>query len=154
MKLFGNRGAIPVSPGGLLHSLLVGILSIGILGGPAPLGAQEQDAPAGGSTAEFAESAGDGGAPTFRSESQPVTVKDAMGAVLVTAEEFRLRTALTESRLAECRSTRPDLPEARIQPDEIADRVGTLALAVFDQKHVPNHDGRYGIRAHRGRVQG
>lgn len=135
MKPFGTSGAIIVSPGGLRHSLLVGILTLGVLGGAAPLGAQEQDAPAGGSTAEFAESAGGGGAPTFRSEPQPVTVKKAMGAVLVTAEDFRLRTALT-SRLAECQSTRPDLPEARIQPDEIADRVGTLNLAVFDQKQV------------------
>lgn len=56
-----------------------------------------------------------------------------MGAVLVTAEPFRLLTDLTESRLAGCQSTRPDLPDARIQPEEIADRAGSLALAVFEE---------------------
>lgn len=121
---------------GLAGALLSGILGYGILGTTAPLCAQEQETPTGASTVEFAESAGRGGAPTFRSEAQPVTVQDAMGAVLVTAEEFRLRTVRTDSWLAECQSMRPDLPDARVQPDEIADRVGSLSLAVFDQKQV------------------
>jgi hypothetical protein len=59
-----------------------------------------------------------------------------MGGVLVTAEPFRLLTDLTESRLAGCQSTRPDLPDARIQPEEIADRIGSLALAVFEEGEV------------------
>jgi hypothetical protein len=59
-----------------------------------------------------------------------------MGAVLVTAESFRLLTDLTESRLAGCQSIRPDLPDAQIQPEEIADRVGSLALTVFEEGEV------------------
>jgi hypothetical protein len=59
-----------------------------------------------------------------------------MGAVLATAESFRMLTDLIEPRLAGCRSTRPDLPDARILPGEIADRVGSLNLAVFEDGQV------------------
>jgi hypothetical protein len=59
-----------------------------------------------------------------------------MGAVLVRAESFRLLTALSATSAATCRSLRPDLPDARIRPEEFADRVGTVTLAVFDGKQV------------------
>jgi hypothetical protein len=121
---------------GCLQLSLVGVLSVSLAVGAGPLEAQSvQPAPSGAWTVEFSESPGDK-SPTFRSEPQPVTVREAMGAVLVTAESFRLLTDLTESRLAGCQSTRPDLPDARIQPDEIADRIGSLALAVFEEGQV------------------
>ena len=88
------------------------------------------------STIEFTESAGGQPAPTFRSEAQPIEVKDVMGSVLATTESFRLLTDLTESRLAACKSTRPDMPDAHFDPAEFADRVGSLNLAVFDGKEV------------------
>lgn len=111
-------------------------MNLGLVGVAAPLEAQSvQPAPSGAWTVEFSESSG-GESPTFRSDPQPVTVREAMGAVLVTAESFRLLTDLTETRLTECQSTRPDLPDARIQPEEIADRVGSLALTVFEKGEV------------------
>ena len=115
MKSFGACSAIVMAPG-CLQFLLVGVLSVGPAVGASPLGAQSvQPAPSGAWTVEFSESPG-GESPTFRSDPQPVTVREAMGGVLVTAEPFRLLTDLTESRLAGCQSTRPDLPDARIQP--------------------------------------
>lgn len=121
---------------GCLQLLLVGVLSVGPAVGASPLGAQSvQPRPSGAWTVVFSESPG-GESPTFRSEPQPVAVREAMGAVLVTAESFRLLTDFTDSRLARCQSTRPDLPDARIQPEEIADRVGSLALAVFQEGEV------------------
>ncbi len=135
MKSFGACSAIVMAPG-CLQFLLVGVLSVGPAVGASPLGAQSvQPAPSGAWTVEFSESPG-GESPTFRSDPQPVTVREAMGAVLVTAEPFRLLTDLTESRLAGCQPTRPDLPDARIQPEEIADRIGSLALAVFEEGEV------------------
>ena len=135
MKSLGACSAIVMAPG-YLQLLLVGILSVGPAVGTGPLEAQSvQQVPSGAWTVEFSESPG-GESPTFRSEPQPVTVREAMGAVLVTAESFRLLTDLTESRLAGCQSTRPDLPDARIQPEEIADRVGSLTLAVFEKGEV------------------
>ncbi len=135
MKSFGERSAIVMAPG-CLQLLLVGLLSVGPAVGAAPLEAQSvQPAPSGAWTVKFSESSG-GESPTFRSEPQPVAVREAMGAVLVTAESFRLLTDFTDSRLAGCQSTRPDLPDARIQPEEIADRVGSLALAVFEEGEV------------------
>lgn len=86
-------------------------------------------------TLEFLEPQG-GESPTFRSEPQPVTLRNTMGADLVTAESFRLLTDLTEVRLAGCQSTRPDLPDARPLPEEIADRVGSLTLVVFEEGQV------------------
>ena len=137
MKSFGARSAIVMAPGRLLL-LLAGILSVG----PTVGTGQEAEPPQGGEgspgawTVEFSESPGDGSVPTFRSEPQPANVREAMGAVLVTAESFRLLTDLTESRLAGCQSTRPDLPDARIQPEEIRDRVGSLNLTVFEDGKV------------------
>ncbi|MCK5490164.1 MAG: hypothetical protein KAI98_09245 [Gemmatimonadetes bacterium] len=135
MKSFGACSAIVMAPG-CLQFLLVGVLSVGPAVGASPLGAQSvQPAPSGAWAVEFSESPG-GESPTFRSDPQPVTVREAMGAVLVTAEPFRLLTDLTESRLAGCQPTRPDLPDARIQPEEIADRIGSLTLAVFEEGEV------------------
>jgi hypothetical protein len=65
-----------------------------------------------------------------------VSVQEAMGAILVTTDSFRLLTDLAEPRLTGCTSTRPDLPDARILPGEIADRVGSLNLAVFENGQV------------------
>ena len=109
--------------------MLVVILSVGMGLDPGPDADRS-------STIEFTESAGGQPAPTFRSEAQSIEVKDVMGSVLATTESFRLLTDLTESRLAACKSTRPDMPDARIDPAEIADRVGSLNLVVFDGKEV------------------
>ena len=84
-------------------------------------------------TVEFVD---DGAAPTFRAESQPISVREAMGAILATTDAFRLMTDLTDARLTGCTSTRPDLPDARIQPAEIADRIGSLSLVVFENGQV------------------
>ncbi len=72
---------------GCLQLFLVGILSVG----PAVGAGAEADLPQklgkgspGAWTVELSESPG-GESPTFRSEPQPVTVREAMGAVLVTA---------------------------------------------------------------------
>jgi hypothetical protein len=128
--------AVFAEPSRAHRALAIGILSLGAVGAAAPLWAQEEEepeVPAEGPTLEFAES---GGAPTFRSEAQTVTLQDVMGSALVTAEEFRLRTEGMTGWLAGCQSMRPDLPDARILPTEIADRVGKLSLAVFNEEQV------------------
>lgn len=122
---------------GCLQFLLVGVLSVGPAVGASPLGAPRacsRHRPEHGPSSSLNHLAAE--SPTFRSDPQPVTVREAMGAVLVTAEPFRLLTDVTESRLAGCQPTRPDLPDARIQPEEIADRIGSLALAVFEEGEV------------------
>lgn len=118
----------------VLRAGLQMILGLGLLGTASPLAAQEPEEPAAGSTLQFTGSGG--GGPTFLSEAQTVTVQDAMGAVLVTAEEYRLRTKGMEAWLATCQSMRPDLPDARVLPSEIADRVGKLSFAVFNREQV------------------
>ena len=116
--------------------VLVGLLSLGLAGVAVSLEAQSEGGGASGEwTLEFLESPDDA-SPTFRSEPQSVTIREAMGAVLATAESFRLLTDLTESRLAVCESTRFDLPDSRILPGEIVDRVGSLDLAVFEAGQV------------------
>lgn len=123
-----ETGVIRLLGTGSLQCLFVLIvIAFGHLVGVAGLDAQETW------SIEFTD---DGAAPTFRAESQAVTVREAMGAVLVTAESFRLLTDFTDSLLAGCSSTRPDLPDARIQPEEIRDRVGSLSLAVFEDGKV------------------
>lgn len=124
MKSFGTHVvALLVTPTPSTVLLTVTLQALGYAAGFTGLAAQETG------TVEFVD---DGAAPTFRAEPQPVTIREAMGAVLATSESFRLLTDLTGSRLAGCESTRPDLPDARIDPAEIADRVGSLNLAVFE----------------------
>ena len=94
----------------LAFQRLLGLLLLGHVAGVTGLVAQEEW------TVEFS----DAGAPTFRAESQPISVREAMGAILATTDAFRLVTDLTDARLTGCTSTRPDLPDARIQPAEIA----------------------------------
>jgi len=113
MESFGTRVA-----------LLIGVAAHVL--GVAGIAAQEEW------TVEFS----DAGAPTFRAKSQPISVREAMGAILATTDAFRLMTDLTDARLTGCTSTRPDLPDARIQPEEIADRIGSLSLAVFENGQV------------------
>ena len=110
---------------------IVGTLAV--LGAAGPLSAQEPETAESGSTVAFT---GSGGAPTFRSDAQTATLKDMMGSVLATADEYRLRAEGMESWLAGCQSMRPDLPDARILPAEIAELVGSLNLAVFNQEQV------------------
>ena len=90
----------------------------------------------GGPFVDFAESAPDLSSPTFRSSRQAARILEPTGAVLATAESFRLLTVLSPSVLATCSSTRPDLPDSRIRPEEVADRVGTLTVAVFSESQV------------------
>lgn len=85
---------------------------------------------------DFAESAPDLSSPTFRSVRQAARILEPTGAVLATAESFRLLTVLSPSVLATCSSTRPDLPDSRIRTEEVADRVGTLTVAVFSESQV------------------
>lgn len=126
MKSFGTRVSLLVS-GSAFRCLIASLLlALGHVACGTAVYAQETW------TVEFT----DAGAPTFRSEPQPVTVQEAMGALLATTESFRLLADFTDSRLARCASTRPDLPDARIQPTEIADRVGSLNLALFEGGQV------------------
>lgn len=135
MRSFGTRDAVLFASESLNRVLLVGILSLGLVG-VAPLGALGvQPASSEAWTLAFIESPG-GKSPTFRSDPQPVSVRKAMGAVLVSVDSFRLLTDFTAPRLAGCQSTRPDLPDARIHPGEIADRVGSFTLAVFEKGMV------------------
>ena len=105
--------------------ILVQLLGVGIVVNATPIYAQALFP--GEMKLEFSGS----NFPTFQSEPQPVKVMEAMGAVLVTADSFRLLTNLTDIRLEGCQSTRPDLPDAQIFPEEIADRTGSLNFAVF-----------------------